>query len=354
MTDDNDLVNKAFEPLVSAALGNPRALLMLADKAFVRADLARGVELVDAAIALDPGDIEIAAIGADLIARSVPNWHVRMVKDAPRNTAFQNAIERAVSPEKRVLDIGAGSGLLAMMAARAGATIVHSCEMNPSVATVAQKIVAANGFAEQITVHSKKSTQLDAVKDLDGKADIIVAEIVGNDLVCENVLPTMRDAARRLAAPDAQYIPRSGDIRVALAWFANRDARRLDDVCGFDLSAFNALLPVRSNANVGDPSLAIRGEAASLYSFDFASCDIAADQTQMELVATGGKINGVAQWFRLQLDEHEMLENMPGTGAQSSWACEFYAFDDEIDTTPGDQIKVGATIFGNRLRLWRA
>ncbi|MEL7220183.1 MAG: 50S ribosomal protein L11 methyltransferase [Bacteroidota bacterium] len=44
------------------------------------------------------------------------------------------------------MDIGTGSGLLAMMAARAGAQEVVACEMNPLLAEAASQIVEQNGF----------------------------------------------------------------------------------------------------------------------------------------------------------------------------------------------------------------
>lgn len=59
------------------------------------------------------------------------------------------AIEAAV-PGKVVLDIGTGSGLLAMMAARAGAARVIACEMNAAVAETARRIIAANGLADRM------------------------------------------------------------------------------------------------------------------------------------------------------------------------------------------------------------
>jgi type III protein arginine methyltransferase len=353
MTDHTSLAEQAFEPLVEAAKGNARALLTLADKAYQRGDMVRGGELVAQAIALEPADREIAVIGADLSARSVPGFHRSMMMDGPRNNLFQRAIERAVTPEKHVLDIGSGSGLLAMMAARAGANQVHSCEMNPVIAAVAQKIVETNGYAKQVTIHAKKSSQLDPEKDLGGKADLIVAEIIGNDLVCENVLPTMRDVVRRLAKPDAQFIPRSGDIKVALAWSPDHATRGIRDVNGFKMSEFNPVLPQRWHYKTDDTSLKMRGEAASLYAFDFACADAVPAKAEVELVANGGSVNGVVQWFQLQLDEQISLENRPGANNRSSWSCEFYPFENEIKLAPGDNVPIAATIFGNRLRIWQ-
>ena len=64
------------------------------------------------------------------------NYHFAMVADEQRNGSFNRALATAVGragPDCRVLDIGAGSGLLAMMAARAGAHHVTSLEMVTNV-----------------------------------------------------------------------------------------------------------------------------------------------------------------------------------------------------------------------------
>lgn len=354
MEHNPDIANRAFEPLVEAAKGNARALLALAEKAKQRSDPARAHELAQQAMALEPDNAEIQAIGSALVARLVPGWHARMVKDQPRNDAFQQAIERAAEPGKRVLDIGAGSGLLAMMAARAGASEVHSCELNPAVAEAAREIVAANGYAGQVTVHSKNSRLLDPQADLGGKADIIVSEIIANDLVGEYVLPSMLDAARRLAAPDAQFIPRSGDIRVALAWWDNLEHRYMGEACGLDLSLFNRLRPRRFSIQVDDPTLYVRGETTNMFSFDFASTAEWGQRASADLISTGGQVNGVLQWFRLQMDDVDTFEMPIGPGAASSWAFEFFPFDAAMELAPGDVVPMAATVAGNRLQMWQA
>jgi type II protein arginine methyltransferase len=53
-----------------------------------------------------------------------------------------------VGPATKVLDIGTGTGLLAMMAARAGAREVVACEMNPAVADAASAIVERSENAD--------------------------------------------------------------------------------------------------------------------------------------------------------------------------------------------------------------
>ena len=303
---------------------------------------------------MKPDDPGIQFEARALLARTVPDWHFPMLHDHIRNQAFLDAIERAVRPEMKVLDIGSGSGLLAMMAARAGAREVHSCEMNPAIAMVAKQIVHHNGFADRVTVHASSSRKLDADSDLGGRADLVISEIIGKDLVCEEVLPSMLDAVRRLAKPDARFIPQGGEIRVALAHYGKFNRRKVGEVCGFDLSPFNQLGKARFSVQVNDPSLAVRGEVTDLFAFDFSSAEPQADRVSLDLVAAGGTVNGVVQWFRLQMDEFGSFENNPGPETSRSWALIFFPFAEPIETDPGERIGVVASVAMNLLRIRQA
>jgi 2-polyprenyl-3-methyl-5-hydroxy-6-metoxy-1,4-benzoquinol methylase len=77
----------------------------------------------------DRGQLHWAAAGPGAAGRPrhahVPRWHFDMVQDAQRNAAYERAIARMVglqraagAQEVSVLDIGAGSGILSLMAAR--------------------------------------------------------------------------------------------------------------------------------------------------------------------------------------------------------------------------------------------
>ena len=57
-----------------------------------------------------------------------------MINDDERNAAYERALARAVTPDSVVFEIGTGSGLVAMMAARAGARLVVTCEAVPVLA----------------------------------------------------------------------------------------------------------------------------------------------------------------------------------------------------------------------------
>ena len=80
-----------------------------------------------------------------------------------RNTAFQNAIARAAARRapQTVLEIGTGSGLLAMVAARLPQiSHVFTIEANPDLAKLARKIVDLNRLSAKITVVPAVSTQV--------------------------------------------------------------------------------------------------------------------------------------------------------------------------------------------------
>lgn len=146
-------------------------------------------------------------------------YHFHMIADEGRNGAFDRALVSAVRAFRehnggrapRCLDIGSGSGLLAMMAARAGAEVVHSLEMVPALARCATHIVNANGYSKSVTIHSIMSTDLDPAT-VGGKFDILVCEIVDDLLLGESVLTTVADARRRLLTPRATILPRGGSL----------------------------------------------------------------------------------------------------------------------------------------------
>jgi hypothetical protein len=138
-----------------------------------------------------------------------PSIHARMLDDEARTRTFVGAIRDVVRPGDVVVDIGTGTGILAMAAAQAGARHVYAIESG-AIALAAREIIEANGLGDRVTVLHGRSTAV----TLPERADVLVSETIGDDPFSEGIVETLHDARRRLLAPGGRVIPRSLAVRV--------------------------------------------------------------------------------------------------------------------------------------------
>src|SRR5688572_9797615 len=98
-----------------------------------------------------------------------------MVADRPRTDAFAAAISEVVRPTDIVLDVGTGSGILAMLAARAGARKVYAIDQS-NIAVTAARLVVENRLDDRIEVIKGAADTL----VLPEKVDLIISEWLGH------------------------------------------------------------------------------------------------------------------------------------------------------------------------------
>lgn len=124
----------------------------------------------------------------------VERWHFGMLNDSDRNRKYKAAIGKAIQQRSnlgsRVLDIGTGTGLLALYAHEMGASFVAACECSPLMCHMASEAFRRNGCADQIKLIPKHSTKLDVQSDLGGKVDLIVTETMDCGVFGEGLLET--------------------------------------------------------------------------------------------------------------------------------------------------------------------
>src|SRR5262245_12756055 len=150
-----------------------------------------------------------------------PVEHARMLHDDRRTRDYLAAIAAAVRPGDVVLDIGTGSGVLAVAAARAGARRIYAVEAS-DIAEVAGRVFATNGVTETVTLVPGWSREI----ELPEPADLLVAEIIGNEPLEEEILETTLDARRRLLKPDARLIPHTLTLLARPLRLPDGDARQ--------------------------------------------------------------------------------------------------------------------------------
>lgn len=132
-----------------------------------------------------------------------------MLQDSVRTGAYQRAVfDNSIDFQgKVVLDVGTGSGILAFFAAAAGARKVYAVEAS-AAAEVAERLVAANGYSEIITVIRGKIEEI----SLPEKVDVIISEPIGFLLVHERMLESYAVARDRFLKPDGKMYPTTGSM----------------------------------------------------------------------------------------------------------------------------------------------
>lgn len=343
---------KYVDLLRAKAAGNPLAMLRIGE---LLAKAERFDEMIDLCEEIVAGaDANVAARARGLMLRQIPGWHFSILGDLPRNRAYAGAIARALAerPGARVLEIGTGSGILAMHAARAGAAHVVTCEANRLVAQAAQGVLVANGMHDRITLLNRHSTSLTEA-DIGGRAHVLISEIISDNVLGEDVLPSHEHALRALCVADPVVIPARATVRVALATDHNPARARLDHLDGFDLAPFNRLKSPVAGIQANDRDVQLRCDPVDLFDFDLARPARQAPERGIRmLVSGGGRIDGVVQWLRLDLGGGVTYENAPG-GAWSNWGVRFYSFDNPVETQVGDMIAVDAAHDRNSISITR-
>lgn len=142
-------------------------------------------------------------VGEDPFTFDSAPKHAAMLDDRVRTDRYRDAIRRVVRPGDVVVEVGTGTGVLAIAAARAGASRVYAVEAG-AIGKLAREMFAANSLGDRITLIEGWSTEV----ELPEPADVLLAEIIGNDPLGEGVLEFTADAVRRWLGPGARLIPR--------------------------------------------------------------------------------------------------------------------------------------------------
>ena len=130
------------------------------------------------------------------------DYHRTLVADTTRNRAFCAALAAVIRPgETIVADIGAGTGLLGLMAARLGAREVFLYEA-AEVAGTAAEIIKRNRV-RNCHIMPCHSTEMQNPP----RVDVVVSETLGNYPFEEDIIETLADARTRFLKPGGKLIP---------------------------------------------------------------------------------------------------------------------------------------------------
>lgn len=268
------------------------------------------------------------------------NVQKNMLQDAQRTSKFREAVFRCVKAGDIVIDLGTGTGILAIWAAQAGARRVYAIE-EMDVAEVAREVIERNGFGETITVLRANSSEV----TLPEPADVLIAELVGHFLFEEGMVEAVAGVRQVLLKPGATVIP--SRARVFLAPAEMRDD--FTEVSFWDTWKEPDLSVIRSMA--ADSAYVERlapeqllAEPAEVFDVDFRSAGPQNFSASARFrCGRGGRLDALAGWFTLSLGGGVTL----GTGpwdAPTHWQQCVFPLERPCPVRAGDMVECSISI----------
>src|SRR6476660_3286936 len=128
--------------------------------------------------------------------------HEQMLTDAVRLRAYNRAIQRYVTSQDCVVDIGTGTGVLAFFAAARNPRKVYALDHSEKMLAYARATAEANGIAN-VTFVASKSHKFRPVEPI----DVIIQEQMGIALFDEGMVETILDVRDRCLKPGGRILP---------------------------------------------------------------------------------------------------------------------------------------------------
>lgn len=263
--------------------------------------------------------------------------HRRMLADRIRTEAFQKAIEAVVKPGDVVCDVGAGTGILSMFAARAGARKVYAIERTSTV-TTAEEIVRVNGLADKIEFINGDAHQI----ELPEPVDVVVSEWLGNGGFEENMLPAVLSIRDRFLKEGGRMIPE--DVKI---WMAPVSSKRLEPYVGYfagDVYGFNyEPMKVRAANERYDVHLRavnLMTEPQLLAAHDIHK--ITRPQLDVEVefeFDAPGILHGTAAWFDSEIGGGHKIKTGPADPL-THWYQVYYPTERPVPVKKGEFLRV--------------
>jgi protein arginine N-methyltransferase 1 len=267
-------------------------------------------------------------------------YHRTLIADQVRNQAFHDALARVVKPgETVVADIGAGTGIMGLLAAKLGAREVYLYEA-AEVAGVAAEIIKANR-AKNCHLMPCHSTEMQDPP----KADVVVSETLGNYALEENIVDTIADARKRHLKDGGIIMPRriSQFVVPVVSDRIHRELTAWDDV-GFALDLAPARTMSLNNVYVrrlemGD--LLDEGRDARVWDeVDLGTGGRANRKGEASFkLASAATIYGFAYWWTAELVAGVVLSTAPDA-PRTHWEQLYFPLLEPIAAKAGESVMV--------------
>ena len=263
--------------------------------------------------------------------------HYGYLADRVKLDRYQAAIDHAVRPEHVVLDLGCGSGLLGLMALRAGALKVLFVE-EASVIEVARRTIGEAGFADRAEFFQANSFEL----ELPERVDIVICDHVGYFGFDYGILRLLADTRQRFLKPDGVLVP--SQIELMLAPVESDACRRLvkqwiDGTVPEEFSWLGGAAANTKHAVNLAPQDLLAG-AANLATLELGAQAAPYLSWTAEFTCDrNGTLDGLVGWFDCELLDDIHMTNSPAATASLDRPQAFLPLDAPVAVSAGEPIK---------------
>ncbi len=268
------------------------------------------------------------------VSRNEITEHAGYVRDEVKLAAYRAALAEVVKPGMTVLDLGAGTGILGLLAAEAGARRVYAVD-GGSIVGAARAVAQVNGYADRIVGLRQLSTRV----TLPSPVDVAVCDQIGGLAYDAGILGYFRDARTRMLVPGGSLVP--GSFQLFLAPVTTDFWTKTVGVwdtrpAGFDLS------PMAEHAANTEFRVELEPPAflakPALFAKVAADCDDPIRGTVELRVERGGELHGIAGMFIAQLSPSVTLTNCPLWPSFFRRWQTFYPLRRAVTVAPGDVV----------------
>lgn len=268
--------------------------------------------------------------------------HEEMLKDTSRTLAYRQAMfkNKDLFKGKIVLDVGCGTGILSMFAAKAGAKHVYSVDMS-NIIEKAREIVSLNGFDDKITLLQGKLEDIELPVD---KVDIIVSEWMGYFLLYESMLDTVLYARDKYLAEGGLILPDKCSMHIAGiedGQYKDEKVHYWEDVYGFDYSPFIEVVMAEPLVDtVENSSLITTGSKFFEFDINTVSKDELAFTRSFQVEAIDNDLcHAYIVWFECDFPGNERVRLCTGPmHSYTHWKQTVFYMDQVLDLKKGDTI----------------
>ena len=268
--------------------------------------------------------------------------HRLYLSDPHRVPAFERAIREVVAPGDVVVDLASGTGILGLLAARAGASRVYAIEQE-GIAGLARQIAQANGF-DSVISHIRGYSRRVNVPE---RANVVVCDQIGGFGLEADILERAREVRTRFLQPGGTFVPRGLELVIAAVEHPGLHGRlRFWKTRPADFD-FSAALDVA--ANTGYPAR-LRPEHLLSTPVTAATLDLMVEPSlPLHLSGTlrasrAGVLHGIGGWFVAQLSPGVTMTNSPLSTERINRRPIFFPIENGVALEAGATVDVSMRI----------